>query len=50
MTPRHRASPTPTGKATAIPAMSIAATSRIFERLKITPLMNAEPSHLASAC
>ena len=50
MTPSTSASPTPTGNATASPAMSMAATSRMFDRLKITPPRNAEPSHLASAC
>jgi hypothetical protein len=40
-TPITRASPTPTGNATAIPAIEVAAVKRIFEALKITPPKNA---------
>ena len=36
-TPNTNASPTPNGKATAIPAMDTEAERRILEALKITP-------------
>ena len=37
-----KAKPMPIGNATAMPAISIAATKSIFARLKITPPRNAE--------
>ena len=50
MTPSTSARPTPTGNATAMPAMSMAATSRMFDKLKMIPPKNAEPSQRPSAC
>ena len=41
-TPRTRAIPIPTGKATAIPAILIAATISRFARLKIIPPIRAD--------
>ena len=40
-TPRTKASPTPNGKATAIPAMETEAESKMLEALKIIPPIKA---------
>ena len=47
ITPSTSANPTPTGNATANPAMSMAATSRMLDRLKITPPRKADPQPFA---
>ncbi len=44
------AKPTAIGNATAIPAISVAATMNKFERLKTTPPSKAEPKAADSAC
>ena len=49
ITPRARAIPTPTGKATAIPAIDIAATSKMLDALNTTPPKNALSIFLESA-
>ena len=48
-TPKTSASPIPTGNATASPAISIAATSKMFAILNTAPPMNAD-SHCHCAC
>lgn len=50
MTPKTKASPTPTGKATDIPHTAIAADSRMLDALKIIPPSNALPILEKSAC
>jgi len=49
-TPNTNASPTPNGKATAIPAMDTEAERRILEALKITPPISALAIYAASTC
>ena len=49
-TPKTSARPIPTGNATASPAISIAATSKMFAILNTAPPTNADPSHCHCAC
>lgn len=49
-TPRTKASPTPNGKATAIPAMETEAESKMLEALKIIPPIKALTMYLVSTC
>ena len=49
-TPNTNASPTPNGKATAIPAMDTEAERRILEALKITPPISALAIYAAYTC